>query len=275
MKNLHEIADHLQDRELFPEKIARAKKFLDGFTKSLKTVIIGDIHGRPIWKDIIEKENPDRVVFLGDYFDSFEIPRIFQINNFENIINFKIDNPQIEIILLIGNHDFHYFPEIGDQNMTGFQGHIVSIQIKNSINEHRGHLQMAYQFDDVVCTHAGISEVWLKEMYWEGEPIVEYVNDFWVYKPLAFTLVSGWNPYGDDTFQSPIWIRPRSLMKGAKPFKKKIIQVVGHTSVEKVDIKGKATGGRYYFMDSLQDKGLCQYLVHENSVFSLGTIIAG
>lgn len=33
----------------------------------MKTVIVGDIHGRTIWKDILEKEQPDRVVFLGDY----------------------------------------------------------------------------------------------------------------------------------------------------------------------------------------------------------------
>ena len=28
-----------------------------------KTLILGDIHGRTCWADIIEKENPDKVIF--------------------------------------------------------------------------------------------------------------------------------------------------------------------------------------------------------------------
>jgi hypothetical protein len=35
----------------------------------MKTVLIGDIHGRDIWKKIIEKESPNRVVFIWDYLD--------------------------------------------------------------------------------------------------------------------------------------------------------------------------------------------------------------
>ncbi|NBP57427.1 metallophosphoesterase, partial [bacterium] len=40
----------------------------------MKTIFIGDIHGRSIWKEIVEQEKPDRVIFIGDYFDSFDIP---------------------------------------------------------------------------------------------------------------------------------------------------------------------------------------------------------
>jgi len=38
---------------------------------TLKTVVIGDIHGRTTWKEIVDLE-PDAnvVVFMGDYFDS-------------------------------------------------------------------------------------------------------------------------------------------------------------------------------------------------------------
>ena len=28
---------------------------------------VGDVHGRRIWKNIIEKESRDKVIFLGDY----------------------------------------------------------------------------------------------------------------------------------------------------------------------------------------------------------------
>ena len=30
-------------------------------------LVLGDIHGRTIWKDIIDTENPDLIIFLGDY----------------------------------------------------------------------------------------------------------------------------------------------------------------------------------------------------------------
>jgi hypothetical protein len=45
-----------------------------------------------------------------------------------------------------------------------------------------------------------------------------------------------------------------------------IRQVVGHTGQKEIDIEGKATGGRYYFIDTLPK----QYLIVEDGVVSLG-----
>ena len=53
----------------------------------MKTLFLGDTHGRSVWKKIVEKENPDRVIFIGDYFDSFDIPGIEQIHNFKEIVD--------------------------------------------------------------------------------------------------------------------------------------------------------------------------------------------
>ena len=38
-----------------------------------KLVVIGDIHGRAVWRKIVD-DNPDadKFIFLGDYFDSYE-----------------------------------------------------------------------------------------------------------------------------------------------------------------------------------------------------------
>ena len=33
---------------------------------SMKIVVLGDIHGRTVWKDIIAREQPDQVSSLGD-----------------------------------------------------------------------------------------------------------------------------------------------------------------------------------------------------------------
>ena len=68
-------------------------------------LVIGDIHGRTIWKDIIEKENPDFVIFLGDYVSThgFETAKE-QIENLEDILQYKEQNPNTTI-LLRGNHE--------------------------------------------------------------------------------------------------------------------------------------------------------------------------
>jgi hypothetical protein len=53
--------------------------------------------------------------------------------------------------------------------------------------------------------------------------------------------------------------------------RKQIIQVVGHTPQDTIDIKGKSTGGRYYFIDTLE-YGQNQYLVVKDGVVSLGIL---
>ena len=52
-----------------------------------KRVVIGDLHGIGIWKDILNKEKPDSVIFLGDYFDSFNIPPLVQKINFDDLLD--------------------------------------------------------------------------------------------------------------------------------------------------------------------------------------------
>ena len=54
-----------------------------------KTLVLGDTHGRSNWKLAIHQEQPDRVIFIGDYFDSFEFSGVEQIDNFKQIIQYK------------------------------------------------------------------------------------------------------------------------------------------------------------------------------------------
>ena len=50
-----------------------------------KTLILGDTHGRSTWKLAVHQEQPNRVIFIGDYFDSFDISGVEQIDNFKQI----------------------------------------------------------------------------------------------------------------------------------------------------------------------------------------------
>ena len=233
----------------------------------MKTIFLGDTHGRSLWKDIIAKESPDRVVFIGDYFDSFDIGGAEQMFNFKEIIAFKESN-QCEVILLIGNHDYHYYP--GGETYSGYQ-HGAAPAIKQLLEENKHHMQMCYQLDNILCSHAGIGHNWLVEQEkYESGSIADFVNDIWNYKPNRF-MFYGFDPYGDNKTQTPIWIRPTSLLSGNKDtfLKTDYIQIAGHTQVRKIDIEGKATGGRYYFIDAIE---IGQYLIYENNQFILGKI---
>jgi len=237
----------------------------------MKTIFLGDTHGRATWKDIIAKENPDRVVFIGDYFDSFDIGGAEQMHNFKEIIEFKEQAKDKEVIMLIGNHDFHYYP--GGETYSGYQ-HGAAPAIRQLLEENKDHLQMCYQLDNILCSHAGIGHNWLveQEKYEKGvDPgtIADYVNAIWNHQPNHF-MFYGFDPYGDNKTQTPIWIRPLSLMSGNKEtfLKDDYIQIVGHTGVKHIDM-GKATGGRYYFIDAID---IGQYLIYENGEFKLGQL---
>jgi hypothetical protein len=237
----------------------------------MRTVVIGDTHGRSNWKLAIHQEKPDRVIFIGDYFDSFELSGVEQIDNFKQIIKYKEDNPQVEVVMLIGNHDHHYFPEVGYTGTSGYQSGIAP-SITQVVDENRHHLQMAYGFGDYLFTHAGVSPVWMDKVFgpddWSKENIVVDINEMFRYKPRAFDF-TGLEPSGDNAIQTPIWIRPRSLMsankKHPKGLKKDYIQIVGHTQMRRLDLDGsdKFTGGRYYFIDTMDTSG--QYLVIEDN----------
>jgi len=247
----------------------------------MKTVIISDVHGRSVWKLITHMENADRVIFLGDYFDSHEISTAEQIYNFQEIINFKEtsftdsgkpDQHKTEVILLIGNHDYGYFSAIDGTKTAGYQ--IVSAPSINIIlEENKHHMQMAYQFDKFLFTHAGVSEVFMNDIFgideWKIENLVSDLNDLFKYKPQSFMFnTEDMMGYGDYEHQSPIWIRPRSLMKANKNIKKQVIQIVGHTKQNQIDLLGKATGNKYYFTDTQETSG--EYLVIENGVIKIG-----
>jgi DNA repair exonuclease SbcCD nuclease subunit len=249
----------------------------------MKLVAIGDIHGRNIWKQIIAKEHDaDEFVFVGDYFDSFTVKGPDQINNFLDIIEFKKQS-KVPVTLIIGNHDYHYYPGIDETGTSGYQT-VLAPSIKHVVGDNKQHLQAAYQSGEFVFTHAGLSSEWLDDIIedWNVDNVVDKVNELFQYQPgliayRSFKMVNetewyGAQGYGNESFQSPIWIRPSALMTAnKKTLRKKIIQVVGHTPQDNIDIKGKATGGRYYFIDTLEyNQG--QYLIVTDGVVSLGKL---
>jgi hypothetical protein len=230
-----------------------------------------------VWKLIVNiEEDADRVIFVGDYFDSYDINTETQVNNFLDILEFKKSSGK-EVVLLIGNHDHHYFPEIGYTGTSGYQ-QVGKYQIEPVIDANREHLQIAYQFDKYLFTHAGVSTVFMDEVFgkggWNVDNVAEELNELFLYKPHAFEF-TGWDPYGNDDKQTPIWIRPTALMRANKQtaLKNKYIQIFGHTETESINLNHikKAAGDKYYNIDCLGAyRG--EYLIIQNDKIKVGSI---
>lgn len=247
----------------------------------MKALFLGDTHGNPLWKTIVEKEQPDRVVFIGDYFDSPTHLGVEQLHNFNEIIEYK-KSGKSEVILLIGNHDYHYMPGFIGMGYSGYQP-AMAYQFREALSTNMEHLQMAYTMDDLLCSHAGVGYKWLTDTFgdendessygWSSDNIpgmVDMINEQFKYKPLSFEFY-GFDPYGDDIYQTPIWIRPKSLFRvNHDTLRKKVIQIVGHTGVKTIDIKGKSTGNRYYLIDCINTGQ--EYLIYEDGEFTVGRI---
>lgn len=201
----------------------------------MRTIALGDTHGRADWKNITSKNDFDKVIFIGDYFDTHDsISPQQQKDNFKDLIAYKKANMD-KVVLLFGNHDYHYLKS-ANETYSGFQRlHAIDIQevLHKAIDADM--IQMCYIQDNLLFSHAGITKTWCEANLVQNEFLEQTVNDLFKHKPNSFKFKSGKNhsPYGDDICQSPIWVRPNSLMVDAVD---DYIQIVGHTTQDRLKI---------------------------------------
>lgn len=237
----------------------------------MKVVAIGDIHGRKIWADIIKKESDaDQYVIMGDYFDSYEDEDIdyfigAQVENFNNILALK-KKMKDKLILLFGNHDYHYLSNTPhkysryDAATQAQAGHIFDRVARD------GTLQMCFIHSWFLFTHAGVTKTWCANNNIDLKNIEQSINDRFLYKPQSFAFSPGrrMDEYGDEPCQSPVWVRPFSLrMDKIDDY----TQIVGHTYQERIIIKNNDP---VVVIDAL---GITkQYLIIENGKMKVGSI---
>jgi len=230
--------------------------------------IIGDIHGRKSWEKIITDSSVDKWVFIGDYFDS-RGPNITgqqQLENFRDIIAFKKAYPE-KVILLTGNHDFHYINGVGE-TYSGYQA-AYAISFGEEINAaiRDGLLQMCYLVDTYFISHAGITKTWasanLESYPLVNDTFVDEINDLFYYKPNVFKFTAGEyaSSTGNDITQTPIWVRPEALLDDMV---EGITCIVGHTNVSHIRFKENLV-----MIDCLGD--INQYLIIDGSNLKVGS----
>lgn len=230
----------------------------------MKIIAIGDIHGRTSWKKIIKKEpDADKIIFMADYCDNFDMPVQKQITNLKQILGLKM-NMADRVVLLFGNHDYHYLKSTQLQHI-GFDA-IMKVSggpVFDHAKEKRM-FQMCYVHENFLFSHAGVTKTWCANNNIDLSNVEDSINDLFIYKPGTFEFSSGdqMDKQGNETCQSPIWVRPPSLREdmigGFRP-------VVGHTCVPNIVVEEKLIQ-----IDTLGESG--EYLQIADDAISVKSI---
>lgn len=233
----------------------------------MKSIVLGDIHGRKQWFNIIVEELADKVIFLGDYVSTHDgISAEDQLDNLEHILKYKEANPDM-VVLLRGNHDLcelgYYWAECSpnepDVRKVMSADPLKSRFLKNT--------QWVYVDDEskIIFSHAGISQVWMDN---NNIKDVHDINNLEPSEVFGFTPDRWSDMNGNSKTQPPTWIRPQSL---ATCNIEGWTQVIGHTPVYNITDIYKATkyNEHIWCCDAL---GVNQYLVIDGDDFIVKTI---
>ena len=243
--------------------------------KSYNILTIGDIHGRSTWKEMIfggmtefffwkqaveedylDHEGKyrfqmdwDKIVFVGDYCDSFHIKNEDILENLKDIVLFARTYPDL-VVLLLGNHDIQYV--VQNECCSGYRAEMRP-DLNDLFTENKDLFKIAFldEFEHeykgqpimirTLWTHAGITQGWFKEFMRDINSPRYRLNEFFIGSEnwkIDKTLNLAWdlkvsNIYnvdnasgGSDLWAGPLWVRPHILndfcLEGYD-------QVVGHT----------------------------------------------
>lgn len=247
----------------------------------MKTVTIGDVHGRDDWKKAVyqmdENGNPaecllgksiDMAIFIGDYVDSFDKSNLDILNNLKEIIQLKKDYPD-NVTLLLGNHDVAYIRQ--DIRISGFRMAMMH-DLYELFQKNKDLFQMAYQKDSVLWTHAGVHKGWWRlyvkpvitgktkerfsDLMADCKNEADFLNLMYSFEYDPLFMIS-FHRGGSSTVGGPFWADRKEIY--AKPLDN-IYQVVGHTPVDNIKVfENKKLNTKVTFCDC-SDKGKFYYL---------------
>lgn len=211
----------------------------------MRIIGVGDIHGRVTWRHLAEK-CMDQVVFVGDYVDSRDkVEDEAILSNFEEIIKFKKENPEL-VTLLLGNHDIHYLYPF-DYRYSGFRPTYEASLIK-LFQDNQDLFQIAYQYKNHLFTHAGVSKSWYQRHLaalkkYAGITLGDTLNSIHQSEDWKILFEVGKARGGDYPHGGPVWA-DKSETQDDLP--DGIHQVVGHSRVGDIITLGDETSSITY-----------------------------
>lgn len=151
----------------------------------MKILVIPDIHGRKFWRRAIADNvgKVDKIIFLGDYLDPYhneieENPDSMEcklFNDSQNLLNILNDvvllkkNEPNKYILLTGNHsDSYIWSKFSAASRTDYRNWE---KYHKFFSQNLEYFNLVWTENDVIFSHAGITEGWAKKFL---EEYMEY-----------------------------------------------------------------------------------------------------
>lgn len=230
----------------------------------MRVLIIPDVHGLSFWKEPVNRyiNEVDRMVFLGDYLDpypdkgeSVDTDDIF--GNLVEIIKLKHEHKE-KVVLLIGNHDYHYFSKRALQAVCASRCDLLNWRRYNEFfveNENEFCVAHMEKVKDVtyLFSHAGLTTYWINKVnhvLWKmndrdisvaNQDIIDRINQLpydYEGQNMLFVVGKQRSLLGEKT-GSVLWadIYEHSIPYAQKVYGlDKVFQVIGHTMID--DRKG-------------------------------------
>lgn len=202
--------------------------------------VIGDLHGSNIWKEFIKDTSIQKWIFLGDFVDSFDYDDKTILHNLIDLIQFQKLNPN-NVVLLLGNHDLHYYDLRGAWRAGGFRETMMA-QLNFLYQDGiKNHIFKFFHFEqpNYLFTHAGVSRSWLKSVKlldttakiidWNAH-ITDILDKILKcrYRDTYYRIGTARNGWGSG---GPLWADKTETHFNLPP---NIFQVVGHTKVSDI-----------------------------------------
>lgn len=213
-------------------------------------IVIGDVHGLRTWEQIVARHPGSKFVFLGDYNDPYgdAISNEEVLDNFKRLIDFKLAHEE-EVVLLLGNHDMHYKDiEIA---VLGTRFNVdIALDLMKLYDDYNDCFQNAYQYRNLLFTHAGVSEEWFSDTFqattkdeiaWQLNHCVDGQVEALHY---CGVRRGGPFPYG-----GIFWADKGEFAHPLEGY----VQIVGHNRVDAIEEWIGENGAKVFFCDSLYE----------------------
>lgn len=129
----------------------------------MKILTVGDLHGKADWK-IIDPTKYDKIIFIGDLFDSFEFSVNEMYSNALELVRWAEEAKNV--LFCIGNHDAHYFkigtPLFKSIRGSGYKANLA-FKAANLYEEHKHLFKLSWLYKNYLWNHAGISQSYFDE----------------------------------------------------------------------------------------------------------------
>lgn len=245
----------------------------------MKVLSIGDIHGNTDWKCPLLGYDPtsntgckttindfDKVVFIGDYVDSFHVNNHIMKQNLEEIIELKKKHSN-KVVLLLGNHDLQYLFSVEKHECSGYRPGMRYV-FEKLFRDNLYLFQVSYQYKNYIWTHAGIHRGWYRfrfkpfvDKFWGDDQhkltLSEQLNEAFEMNE-EFLYDVGLSRGGSHDVGGPFWADRSEVYR--KPIEN-YHQIVGHSRVEKI-MNFEYKNSSITFIDVLESKPCIFYTLN-------------